>query len=80
VALRQGRILVLIPEKEIDEKAQGVGAAQEEGLAVLYGFASTKVIVKGGRPSANHTSCARSLNMLSAAALAATSFVASSVT
>ena len=44
-----------------------------------FGFASTKVIVNGGRPCASHTSCARSHNMLSAAARAALSLVASIV-
>jgi hypothetical protein len=48
-------------------------------LGSPFGFASTKVIVNGGRPCASHTSCARSHNMLSAAARAALSLVASIV-
>jgi hypothetical protein len=48
-------------------------------LGSPFGFASTKVIVNGGRPSATHMACARSRSMRSAAALAADSFVASSV-
>ncbi len=78
VALRQGDHVPPRPDGEFAETTPYVTG--EEGLASPSGFASTKVIVKGGRPSANHTLCARSRNILSAAALAALTFVASSVT